>query len=319
MPVLSKTGLLDRFGRRLDERFPEMITLQTYSPQIRDRILELTNRNMVPEMVVGHFGHSDPLVVAEMCEELVQLTENCDYPIRRFVTTLASSVPGGQQSSLMSVLYGHAQAYAANRHVELVPVTRTVDVSRYKMASSVSEKKPLLATLAEDGEGVGAIIMAGGSVQPGRKLTGGAKGKINGLLDIGKIDHITAMNRILHVSGRKDGREPYILPVGVDKTHRFFSPDYLLPTPEGIASVYDLAGKVLRLFGVRMLSMDVRIGMPITSEQMQQELGTGWRKRPAEVNSIVMREIARLVPRTSRGYLAGEITEELPQDQRFYF
>jgi hypothetical protein len=79
------------------------------------------------------------------------------------------------------------------------------------------------------------------------------------------------------------------------------SSDSLLPTPEGIFSLY--AG----FFGIQPLPINISIGMPKTSEDMQSSLGSNWKKSPLEVNTVLMAEIARLLPPHARGFYGQHV------------
>jgi hypothetical protein len=298
--VLKRTDFFRKLGDLVEGNLPGIVEVERFSPELRTRIVELTSQGMVPEAVVGHFNHLDPVVAPHACMRLVRLAEEngLGANLNRFVVTVAKSVPGGQQSSLLKEMYTPMAKYAKARGVDFFPITRDKDAKFFGMPKDKEEIDSLMSMLREKGRGM--IILAGGSVQPGRHPKGKSGDNIFGLQKIENRDIISAYVAMLR-AGRDLDQQPYFLPIAIDKTYRMISSDSLMPTPEGLISLSDSLSGFLGCFGFKRVHITIRVGMPLTQDYFVSRLGPRWRHRPQEVNDILIREIAVLLPPNARG------------------
>ncbi|MBI2593383.1 hypothetical protein HYW44_01965 [Candidatus Daviesbacteria bacterium] len=298
----ERAGLVNQLGRHIASRFPKIVRVDPFTPEFQTAFRGLTDDGGVPLLVFGHFNHMDPIVGAHLCKGLVDLSKEGDpkKQLNGFVATLAKSVKEGKQSPLLKGLYPTMEAYANLRSVEFVEITREVDVRRYGMKKDRAEIDLLKARVKR--EGVGVVILAGGTVQPGRHPEGKKGDDIFGLkkLEDGDTD-ITSMFAVMGRWGRDLNQYPYFVPVGINRTYRFLSSDSLMMTPEGIASIYDRPWKILSLLGIERMFVDIKVGMPLMAEDMAGSLGTDWRNNPNEINNLLMRRVALLLPPNARG------------------
>lgn len=300
MEIGIRTGLLERFADSVVQRLPQAVQVQL-DPEFATRFIDLTREGMVPLGVAGHFSHLDHVVMSHLCHELISLAQNANLGdnMRGFVETLALSVPNGKQSVFMKGVYAKMESYAKKRGLEFVPITRKVDVSRYEMVKTVSETRPLVVKLRQ--EGIGVLMPAGGSVQPGRHPRGASGDNIYGLQEVTDTNIIDLYDLMVK-SGKHTKQEPYFLPIAPDKTYRYFSSDSLLPTPEGLISLFGTpAGRIM---------ITLTTGMPWTAEDMAKKLGSDWRNHPKEATDFLMTEVARNLPPNARGYY-GKFVQEV--------
>lgn len=300
MEIGIRTGLLERFADSVVQRLPQVVQVQL-DPEFATRFIDLTREGMVPLGVAGHFSHLDHVVMSHLCHELISLAQNASLGdnMRGFVETLALSVPNGKQSMFMKGVYVKMENYVRRRGLEFVPITRKVDVARYEMVKTVGETRSLVAKLRQ--KGIGVLVPAGGSVQPGRHPKGANGDNIFGLQEITDTN-VLDLYDLMVKSGKHIKQEPYFLPIAPDKTYRYFSSDSLLPTPEGLIS----------LFGTptRRIMITLTTGMPLTAGDMVNNLGSNWRSNPKEAIDFLMTEVARNLPPNARGYYGRFVKED---------
>lgn len=298
---LVEVGIFDRFAEEVHKKLPRLIRIQDLTPEFTARFIGLTSQGFVPLIFGGHFDHIDPVVESHFCQYLIDLAEeaNLGKNLKGFVATLARSVPGGQQSHFMQVMYPHMEAYAKERKVEFIPITREQDVEMFGMKLGLSEKRPLISKLRQ--KGMGGLILPGGSVQPGRHPKGASGDQIFGLQEIKGYELLTLFD-FMERSGRHFRQQPYFLPIGVSRTYRLFSSDSKLPTPEGLISLYDRLSYWLGIFGFKRIYVDIRVGMPITGEDMKNNLGSDWMNNPQESTFFLMKNAAQFNLPHERGF-----------------
>lgn len=297
----GRIGVLDMFANSVAYRLPRVVEVQGLTPQFTDRFLDLTRQGMVPEIVVGHFSHLDHVVISHFCQSLLDLatSQGLGNNLNGFVETLALSVPQGQQSKFMQRMYSKMEEYANARGVEFIPITRNVDMERYGMPKVVSEARPLVTKLRQ--KGVGLLVSPGGSVQPGRHPKGASRDQIFGLQEI-KDESILSSFDLMERSGKRFDQQPYFLPVAVNRTYKVFNPDNLLPTPEGLISLYDKLSWFFSLVGFKRIEITITPANPQTTEDLKSRFGSEWRKYPKEVTDFLMTEVARNLSPNARGY-----------------
>lgn len=289
---LREAGVMDRLGQAVNHRLPRLIKISGITPEFSSRFRELTGQGMVPLVVAGHFAHVDAVVISDLCFTLQELASEAGLQenLRGFAMTLARSVPEGHQSVFMQSIYSRMEEYARARNVEFIPVTRERDQERYGMRGSLNEKRPLVSKFRQ--KGIGGVMFAGGSVQPGRHPNGNHD-EIYGLQEVEDTD-LPSLFDLMERSGRHIVQKPYILPVGIDGTYRLQNSDSLFPTLEGVVSLYDIPSYLLGLVGFQRVNVEINVGMPMTDEI--------WRERPQDLNSLVMQRVARLLPPHTRGF-----------------
>jgi hypothetical protein len=302
--LLDKSGALEKIGNSVKRNLPGIVSISEFSPLLTARLSDLTTQGMVPLVVIGHFNHLDPIVASNLCQTLINKAqrEGVGENLQGFVATIAKSVPAGHQSRLMEKMYPKANTYAAERGVELFPVTREKD-KKYNM---VKDHHTEIFSLARKirRKGIGVVILPGGTVQAGRHPEGATKDQINGLQEVTDSDLVDMFN-IMEKLGRSFGQRPFYLPVGINRTYRMFSADSLWPTPEGIISLSGKLSKALKLFGFERIIVGINVGMPITEEDMAEKLGNDWKKDPSIVNQFLMKQVAGLLPPHARGFYSS--------------
>lgn len=318
VPSLNRAGVINRFGYDVKAMLPRVVKVEELSPGFKASFLNLTAEGFLPEIYFGHFTQLDHVVLSHGLNELIQLAASAGYAekLRRIAMTLASTVPEGQQSPLMQVMYEMMEAYANGNNVDFVRVTREEDVQKYRKRPSINEKKPLIAMLR--GRDIGLAIPAGGSIEPGRHDKGQKGDNIKGLQKITDKDLVT-----VYTTMERYG-PAYYLPSAVVGTWRFFSADSLLPTLETFANFYHdrqviLAGifgfnmaKFFGFLGIRHdIGIEIRFGMPITKEEVARNLGSEWRKHSMDVNLFLMTRQAMLLPDYAQGYYRRFVQENL--------
>lgn len=301
---LGRNGYLNWFCNQVDMRLPGLISIEGITPEFTSRFIELTRQRFVPELYIGHFSHLDPVVASKLCQRLTGMAAESGLGenLKGFVVTLARSVPEGQQSDFMRMMYRKMEAFVNQRGVEFVPVTRRQDVERYNLSQGYSEKRPLVAKLRQ--RGIGALILSGGSVQPGRHPKGASRDQIYGLQEVKGTELLEVFN-VMERLGRRIDQKTYFLPAAVSGTYRLFSSDSLLPTPEGLISLYDRLSRLLELFGFQRMSIVIKPGMPLTNEDMVGHLGSNWRNNPREATFFLMQQAAQLNLPHERGFYGG--------------
>jgi hypothetical protein len=310
--VLENVNAIDGIGNMLAERLPKIVRIEEYQSGFTPRFLDLTRQGMVPQMVIGHFNHLDPLFASDLGKSFIDLADVHDLSrnLNGFAATLAASVPGGQQGRIFEAFYDTAKSYAAKRGVDFFAVTRQKDKDEFGMKLDRAEMKKFIEKLKQKGSG--AILLPGGTVQPGRHPEGAKGDDIFGLQRVAGSD-ILDVYSLMEKHGRRVNQEPYFLPVGIDQTYRVFSCDSSMLTPEGIVSLFDGASKMaegLGIFGFKRIFVNIRAGMPITAEDMKNRLGSDWKNNPQEVNDLLMGEIAILLPANARGYYGNKVASK---------
>lgn len=300
----KRTGLLNILGGQINKRLPKIVRITDEITEVTPRILELAKAGSVPEIVVGHFSHLDPVVGSELCQRLVKLAADAGIGenMTGFAVTIASSVPNGRQSKLMEAMYGTVEEYVNTRNVELFPITRIKDQRVYGMGKGYNELRPLIHKLRQ--KGVGAMIFPGGTVQAGRHPQGASGNEIFGLQKVEGNDLLEVYG-LMERSGRHIGQVPYFLPIGVDKTYLLFSSDKLRPTVAGIASLYPGFSRLLSFGSFEQIVVDIRVGMPLTADDMKSSLGADWKKNSQDTNDFLMKKVAELLPPHARGYYSS--------------
>lgn len=315
LPVLAAVSFLDRigvigdFGNRVTEKLPSLVRIHGMTEAFKSRFLDLTSKGFLPEAFFGHFTHLDHIVMSEAGNELVNLAATAGYAdkLHGFAVTLATSVKGGHQSHFMEIMYPTMQTYVNQRSVEFVEITRDEDEKRYGLKRKVSEKKTLVSKLDEGGYGV--MVPAGGSVQPGRHPHYGNVDAIYGLQEITDNDLLKLFVEMKR-RFRHNGYQPYFLPMAVIGTWRYFSVDCYLPTLEAIAVFYygGRFSSIIDLSGItREYRIDITYGMPITEDDMVQNLGSKWTKYPQVVNIFLMSKVAEMLPEYAQGFYRGYV------------
>lgn len=306
---LEKTGVLDRFAQDVRVALPGMINIHGLTAQFASQFLDLTREGYVPEVYIGHFNHLDPLVVSNACYQLIQIAqnENLAKNLNGFAVTIAKSIKEGRQSPLLKALYPHLEAYAMERGVEFVEYTRKAD-RRYKMEPTIADVRPLAEKLRK--KGMGAILLTGGKVQPGRHPKGEKGDHIYGLQEI-TDRNLVDLYRLMERLGREKHQRPYFLSMIVDKTYRAFSSDTLLPTLEVLVSIYgDRFPGIVERLNLQAVDVDVTLGEINTEADMANKLGSKWRENPKEVNRLLMTDVARRLPPHARGFYGQFVPSE---------
>lgn len=307
---LEAIGAVDKFGDLVNERVPGLINVQWIIPGSKEKFIKLTEEGFIPLGFAGHFVWYDAVLASEACSKLQLLAQNQGLGdnLRGFALTLARSVVEGQQSRFMRAIYPKMEEFANARNVEFIPITRKKD-GKYGMVTGLNleEKRPLVTMFRQ--RGIGGMIFPGGSVEPGRHPKDGTWDEINGLQEITDSDLWDVFEIMESLGQRHTGQTPYFLPMGINRSYRLQSPESKLPTPEGVASLFDgLSGVLQKRVGFRRVIADINIGMPQPLNHIGEALGNGWEGRVRnrknseewekailELNAYLMRQAAALI------------------------
>lgn len=298
--ALGKLGALDWFGGQVEQRLPGVVRIHGLNEDFEGRFFQLTSDGCVPLIYTGHFNHLDPVVLSHVSESLISKANavGVGENLRGFVATVAITAANGKQSRVIEAFYPRMKKYAAERGVKFIEMTRDKDKRDFNEQQTQGEAFKLGLNIARS-KGIGTLIMAGGSVEPGRHEKGKAGDDVKGLQEIKDTD-LTDTFRLMERAGQRFGQTVYFLPVGVDRTYRFFNSDSLLPTPEGVISFYNGLSKQLTYLGFTRMYVDIEVGTPITREDLEA-WNPKWEDDISETNGYLMRQAAKCIPARLRG------------------
>lgn len=310
---LAEAGVIDRFGEHIRRGLPSLVNVHPFTDEFNSKFADLTAMGGVPLVYGGHFTHLDGAVVADFCSQLQSCARQSGVEdhLRSFVMPVAGSLPNGKQDDFLQAIYPKMVAYGEERNVSHIPLTRKKDIEVYGMTKSLSEARPLVAALKQKGTGV--VVFPGGSVQPGRHRKD-KPNQINGLQEITGTE-LLDLFELMDKLGQKIDQQPYFLPIGIDRTYELQNSDNLLPTPQGLASLYyERFAWLLDIVGFQRIYVEIGNGMPLTAEDVKKELGSDWRKRDnlhvRELNTFLMRRAAQLIPPHARGFYGDVIASD---------
>lgn len=295
---LERVGAFDWFGHQIQERLPKITQVSWASPEATAKFLRLTAEDFIPQAYTGHFVHLDANFMSEAFATLQETAEanNLAGKIRRAIEPVAITVANGKQDRFIEIMFPYLEAHAARRKVTFFKTTREKDVDEYHEEKQRGEANPFIEFFEEPGSAT--LLLPYGSIQAGRHLPGTKRGAIDGskrLYDprTGEpIEHLVEVFSLMQFKGRKYGQKPYFQPVTLRRSYRAQSPDSLLPTPEVLVSLYDRLQSFLRNFGFRRLVVEVILGVPITSDDIKDQIGSDWKRRVEEVNDYLMEQVA---------------------------
>lgn len=284
-------GVRDRIGEYIVSSVERLAKVQPSSEGFKGEFCQLLSRGLRPIIVSNHQSHADGFIMCKVVEMLRKLTSERGLSADlRFVMPVAASMVSGHQNKILQRVYHLTYEAMLRKGIMCLPYTRRVDEARYGLKSNSSEVKRMRETIANGG--CGLIVFPEASVAGGRYITEGGGRKTRGMIEIAD-DALTMPYRLM----RHSQQEGFFLPVGIDGSHRIFSPDTYAPKTW-------LA--YLTFLGVGLHLASVRIGRPITAQELQSNLGDNWLMVRGELNRFVMGRVATLVPEHARGvYRAG--------------
>lgn len=298
--ALDKMGILDWFGRQVEERMHKIVSVAWVSPEAETRFVELLGLGYAPVMFGSHFVHSDASFSAEGFAEMKRTAQKHDLGGRLpgAIVTIAKSVSTGVQDRFMAKMFPHMRAFAEERGVSFVEIVREKDEDVYGMEKESAQR--FLMSLRR----MTPILFPYGSIQAGRHKIGGERDEINGLLELYDIkgnvrDDLHEMfEKIAHIR-----KKAYFQPFGLSYSYEAQDPDSYRPTPESIVSLYDFASNFLaKHFGFKRVNVRVTLGNPITEEGIAVALGPDWRDNLAGLNGFLFEEVARDILPHERGF-----------------
>ncbi len=287
---LSKP-LVDRLVVRA---FRSVVDLQTV-PGFEDRFQEVAVGG-VAIVFSNHQSQADGIPYSVVSEYLIKLAGKTDGAILRgFATPIARSMATGDQSAELTESFDFVKGGAERMGVFTYPVTREKDVKDYGMSRSdiVAEVRPFEKRLSE---GFGIAFFPEGTVQGGRHPQEKDIEDVYGMQEVSE----NGLIQFFRLAKKHSGKRPFFLPLGLHGSFRFMQSE-------------DGGGKPVRTHkgiwnlvkGAVTLRADLRIqatlGLPVSEEDLINDLGFNWIKDSSSLNRYLMERITPLVPPQARG------------------
>lgn len=284
-------GVRDRVGEYIVSGVERLARVQPPSQGLADEFCQLLADGLRPIIVSNHQSHADGFIMCKVVEMLRKVTlERGLSADLRFVMPVAASMVSGHQNKILQRVYHLTYGAMQQRGIVCLPYTRRVDEARYGLKPKLGEVKRMRETIANGG--CGLIIFPEASVAGGRYATEGGVSRIRGMIEI-EDDALTMPYRLM----RHGQQEGFFLPVGIDGSHRIYSPDSYAPKTWRA---------YLTFLGLRSSLAATRLGCHLTAEAIQMNVGSNWQQEGQRTNRYVMSRVADLVSESARGvYRAG--------------
>lgn len=285
-------GVRDRVGEYIVSGVERLAKVQPPSEGLADEFCQLLSEGHRPIIVANHQSHADGFILRGVVRYLRELSidQNGRPKLEGCVMPVAASMVSGHQNKILQGVYHLTYEAMLRRGIICMPYTRSADEKKYGLKPNIGEVKRMRRVI-NNNSGLGLVDFPEARVEGGRCIKGGWPDQIKGMIEL-EDDALTNPYRMMVC----DGREPFFLPVGIDGSHRIFSPDTYAPKTW-------LA--YLTFLGVGLHLASVRIGIPITAQKLQSNLGSNWLTAGGELNRFVMGRVAALVPEHARGVYRG--------------
>lgn len=276
----------NRVGEYIVSRVERLARVQSPYEVFADEICQLLSEGHRPIIVSNHQSHADGFIMRKVVGVLRRITAERGLSAElNFVMPVAASMVSGHQNKNLQRIYHLTRDAMLRRGIVCLPYTRSVDEAKYGLKPNFAEVKGMREAIARDN--CGLIIFPEASVAGGRYITEGGVRRIRGMIEIAD-DALTLPYRLMHHSQQKG----FFLPVGIDGSHRIYSPDSYAPKTW-------LA--FLTFLGLSLPLAASRVGCPITAEALQMKVGNNWQQEGQRTNIYVMSWVANLVSKPARG------------------
>lgn len=243
-----------------------------------DQYFSLVQESQRPLPYANHQSYADGFALAKLVRRLQRIA-----PIKGFVLPVASSFVSGHQNENAGIFYRLTKAPLEARGLKTVPYTRDVD-SKYDQQKDSDQLRDFIK-FARDGYSFALLPEA--SMEGGRHPKDSALDQINGMQEFDP-ENITAFFNLLN----RGSRRSFFVPVGIHGTYRVWHPTYHKPQQDIYPTLFGISSRTV---------VEVNVGMPVTSDILQQNLGSQWKNDRFAVTRFLMEQVAGLVPDQARG------------------
>lgn len=284
-------GVRDRVGEYIVRRVERLADVWPPSQGLTDEFYQLLSRGLRPIIISNHQSHADGFIMRGVVCYLWELSidQNGQPKLEGCVMPVASSMVSGHQGKILQWMYHLTRGAMLREGTICMPYTRPADEVKYGLKPNPTEVFKMIRVIRKNNYGL--VDFPEARVEGGRCTKGGWPDQIKGMIEL-EDDALINPYRMMVCNGR----EPFFLPVGIDGSHRIFSPDSYAPKTW-------LA--YLTFLGVGLHLASVRIGRPITAQELQSNLGDNWLTAGGKLNRFVMGRVAALVPEHARGVYRG--------------
>ena len=270
-PVIDRG--LENIARTKPVEFPE---------GFEDAYLEARRNGKVPIFYSNHTAQEDANSLGVLMSEIFSMEQTLPYNdrLRDVRLPLAHSLHSGAQGPVIQGIY-HAEAgFLERHHIDPLHLVRAKDVNEDTPPNFDEYKTELMDSIRN---GSGVIFFPEGDTTGGKR---NAEGKINGM-------HAFQENamRSLILLTKRAGKEPILIPVGIEGGFRFQVPETKKPSRWALRVGFGFSDRTL---------VRIKAGMPIDP---QDELLTDLIKnrRWQEVDGVLEKKVAELLPSNHRG------------------
>lgn len=254
-----------------------------YPERFSKDIWELTETPSLFLLIGNHQSHADPLFMARVIDKIIRnATDMVGHKrIPGFVLPYATTVDTGHQGKTIQILSKEFKGLVHEHKLHPMSYTRKKDTANYGLPANHFEfgRKFLPPIKA----GYGVALFPEATIQGGRITNG----KINGMQPF-KQETLDPFLKF----AQRTGRQLVIVPVGLHGGFRFENVNGKnRPTTQATVGI---------LTGFGLPKASIRVGEPITYEQIQQEM----QQDNISFADTLGRKVARLVPPEARGVYA---------------
>lgn len=280
-------GIKDRIGEYIVSRVESLAKIQHPSQGFADEIYQLLSEGHRPIIISNHQSHADGFIMRKVVRILREISagqggqprlEGCVMPV-------ASSMVSGHQNKVLQLVYHLTRGAMLRKGIICMPYTRPADEVKYGLRQNFGEVKRMRRVI-NNNPVLGLVDFPEARVEGGRCIEGGWPDQIKGMIEL-EDNALVDPYRMLN-----GAKEPFFLPVGIDGSHRIFSPDTYAPKTW---QAY------LTFLGAGLHLASVRIGSPITTQELRSNLGSNWLTAGGKLNRFVMGRVANLVSESARG------------------
>lgn len=168
----------------------------------------------------------------------------------------------GHQGKILQLVYHLTRGAMSRRGIICMPYTRRADEVKYGLKPNFGEVKRMRRVI-NNNAGLGLVDFPEARVEGGRCVEGGWPNQIKGMIE---LEDNALVDPYRMFNGAK---EPFFLPVGINGSHRIYSPDSYAP---------QTWRAYLTFLGLGLPLAAVRLGCPVTSEAIRVNVGDNWQQ-----------------------------------------
>lgn len=294
----EKPGVITKFWDVIEERVNTNITDQIH-PKYQEGALAAydtaISEGYVPFFVTApHTAHFDGVPLALVTEYLVARANGLLPPERKIKGVklpIASTLLMGEQGLFLREGFKRLSKPVTQRGIEFIEYVRKKEANdqrpenRYGLMDAVGK--------AVDNDYAPALLPEG-SVQAGRRRENARHWyDINGMQPFQK-----GAIHLFILQMRKHGKRALIIPVAPFGSHRVQDVDNYRIAPKGVVTLFS---------PVPMTLIEVRVGMPIRSDTLYEELAVNGKVSAQTVDEYIGSTLARITPPRGRGIWRNKV------------